>query len=92
MIDSPAQMGLGWSSVLYETSDEAMTQAHSQYEAHGGQEEAVGTILYSDQEAPSKSEFDNRYAVYNDPCNIAEGIYKNSLLDLFIEILFSFAF
>lgn len=92
MIDSPAQMGLGWSSALYETSDEAMTQAHSQYKAPGGQEEAVRTMLYSDQEAPSKSEFDKRYAFYNDPCNIAEGVYKNRLLDLFIEILLSFAF
>ncbi|NXF52335.1 PTN13 phosphatase, partial [Oceanites oceanicus] len=57
-IDSPAQVGLGWSSALYQTSDEAVTQAH-QYEAHGGQEEAVRTILYSDQEAPSKSELED---------------------------------
>ncbi|NXS93561.1 PTN13 phosphatase, partial [Jacana jacana] len=54
-IDSPAQVGLGWSS-LHQTSDEAMTQAHSHCEACGGQEEAVHTILYSDQEAPSKLE------------------------------------
>ncbi|NXN26518.1 PTN13 phosphatase, partial [Nycticryphes semicollaris] len=54
--DSPAQVGLGWSSALYQTSDEAMTQAHNQCEAHCGQEEAAGTILYSDQDAPSKSE------------------------------------
>ncbi|NXJ65465.1 PTN13 phosphatase, partial [Rostratula benghalensis] len=52
--DSPAQVGLGWSSALYQTSDEAMRQAHNQCEAHGGQEETVCTILYSDQEAPSK--------------------------------------
>ncbi|NXK20020.1 PTN13 phosphatase, partial [Arenaria interpres] len=58
-IDSPAQMGLGWSSALYQTSDEAITQARSQCEAHGGQEEAVRTILYSDQEAPSKSELED---------------------------------
>ncbi|NWS48798.1 PTN13 phosphatase, partial [Probosciger aterrimus] len=58
-IDSPAQVGLGWSSALYQTSDEAMTQAHSQYEAQGGQEEAVRTILYPDPEAPSKSELEN---------------------------------
>ncbi|XP_061848948.1 tyrosine-protein phosphatase non-receptor type 13 isoform X2 [Colius striatus] len=54
VIDSTAQMGLGWNSTLYQTSDEAMTEAQSQYEAHGGQEEAVCTILYPD---PSKSEF-----------------------------------
>ncbi|XP_042652630.1 tyrosine-protein phosphatase non-receptor type 13 isoform X6 [Tyto alba] len=59
MIDLPAQVGLGWNSVLYQTSDETMTQAHSQYEAHSGQEEAVRTILYSDQEAPSKSELED---------------------------------
>ncbi|NXJ51614.1 PTN13 phosphatase, partial [Spizaetus tyrannus] len=58
-IDLPAQVGLDWSSALYQTSDEAMTQAHSQYETHGGQEEAVRTILYSDQEAPSKSELED---------------------------------
>ncbi|NXX21793.1 PTN13 phosphatase, partial [Podargus strigoides] len=54
-IDLPTQVGLGWSSALYQTSDESMTQAHSQYEAHAGQEEAIRTILYSDEEAPSKS-------------------------------------
>uniref|UniRef100_A0A8C3PUD0 Tyrosine-protein phosphatase non-receptor type 13 n=1 Tax=Calidris pygmaea TaxID=425635 RepID=A0A8C3PUD0_9CHAR len=84
VIDSPAQVGLGWSSALYQTSDEAMTQVH------GGQEEAVRTILYSDQEAPSKSELEDRYAVYNDPHNIAEGVYKSNLLNLFIEIRFYF--
>ncbi|XP_074761049.1 tyrosine-protein phosphatase non-receptor type 13 isoform X6 [Athene noctua] len=59
VIDLPAQVGLGWSSALYQTSEEAMTQAHSQYEAHSGQEEAVRTILYSDQEASSKSELED---------------------------------
>ncbi|NXF69547.1 PTN13 phosphatase, partial [Ciccaba nigrolineata] len=58
-IDLPAQVGLGWSSALYQTSEEAMTQAHGQYEAHSGQEEAVRTILYSDQEASSKSELED---------------------------------
>ncbi|NXE07295.1 PTN13 phosphatase, partial [Lophotis ruficrista] len=58
-IDSSAPVGLGWSSALYEISDEAMTQTRSQYEAHGGQEEAVRTNLYSDQEAPSKSELED---------------------------------
>ncbi|NXP11952.1 PTN13 phosphatase, partial [Thinocorus orbignyianus] len=58
-IDSPAQVGLGWSSALYQTSDEAVTQAHSQCEAHGDQEEAVHTILYSDQEAPSNLELED---------------------------------
>uniref|UniRef100_A0A663DMM7 Tyrosine-protein phosphatase non-receptor type 13 n=1 Tax=Aquila chrysaetos chrysaetos TaxID=223781 RepID=A0A663DMM7_AQUCH len=59
VIDLPAQVGLDWSSALYQTSDEAMAQAHSQYETHGGQEEAVRTILYSDQEASSKSELED---------------------------------
>ncbi|XP_074723631.1 tyrosine-protein phosphatase non-receptor type 13 isoform X1 [Strix uralensis] len=59
VIDLPAQVGLGWSSALYQTSEEAMTQAHGQYEAHSGQEEAVRTILYSDQEASSKSELED---------------------------------
>ncbi|NWW50828.1 PTN13 phosphatase, partial [Pedionomus torquatus] len=58
-IDSPAQVGLGWSSALYQTSDEDTTQAHSQCEAHSGQEEAVRTILYSDQEAPSNLELED---------------------------------
>ncbi|NWW94891.1 PTN13 phosphatase, partial [Rhynochetos jubatus] len=58
-IDSPAQAGLGWSSALYQSSDEAMTEAYSQYEAHGDQEEAVRTILYSDQEASSKTELED---------------------------------
>uniref|UniRef100_A0A8C4V9S5 Tyrosine-protein phosphatase non-receptor type 13 n=1 Tax=Falco tinnunculus TaxID=100819 RepID=A0A8C4V9S5_FALTI len=60
VINSPAQVGLGWSSALYQTSDEAMTQAYSQYEAHSGQEEAVRTILNSDQEAPTKLELEDR--------------------------------
>uniref|UniRef100_A0A8C6NEC6 Tyrosine-protein phosphatase non-receptor type 13 n=1 Tax=Melopsittacus undulatus TaxID=13146 RepID=A0A8C6NEC6_MELUD len=83
VIDSPAQVGLGWSSALYQASDEVMTQAHSQYEAQGGQEEAVRTISYPDPEAPSKSELENRYTVYNDTCNIEEGVYKNKLLDFY---------
>ncbi|XP_010181602.1 PREDICTED: tyrosine-protein phosphatase non-receptor type 13, partial [Mesitornis unicolor] len=57
--DHPTQVGPGWNSSLYHTSDEAVTLAHSQYEAHGGQEEAVLTGLYSDQEAPSKSELED---------------------------------
>uniref|UniRef100_A0A8C6JWF0 Tyrosine-protein phosphatase non-receptor type 13 n=1 Tax=Melopsittacus undulatus TaxID=13146 RepID=A0A8C6JWF0_MELUD len=69
VIDSPAQV--------------VMTQAHSQYEAQGGQEEAVRTISYPDPEAPSKSELENRYTVYNDTCNIEEGVYKNKLLDFY---------
>uniref|UniRef100_A0A8C6JTC5 Tyrosine-protein phosphatase non-receptor type 13 n=1 Tax=Melopsittacus undulatus TaxID=13146 RepID=A0A8C6JTC5_MELUD len=69
VIDSPAQVGLGWSS--------------AQYEAQGGQEEAVRTISYPDPEAPSKSELENRYTVYNDTCNIEEGVYKNKLLDFY---------
>ncbi|KQK81003.1 tyrosine-protein phosphatase non-receptor type 13 [Amazona aestiva] len=59
VIDSPAQVGLGWSSALYQTSDEAMTQACSQYEAQGGQEEAVRTVSYPDPEAPGKLELEN---------------------------------
>ncbi|XP_010147559.1 PREDICTED: tyrosine-protein phosphatase non-receptor type 13, partial [Eurypyga helias] len=59
LIDPPAQAGLGWSSVLYQTSAEAMTEARGQYEAHSDQEEAVRTILYSDQEASSKSELED---------------------------------
>ncbi|XP_062430305.1 tyrosine-protein phosphatase non-receptor type 13 isoform X2 [Rhea pennata] len=59
VIDSPAQLGPGWSSALYKTSDEAVMQAHSQYETHGGQEEVIRTILYSAHETPSKSEFED---------------------------------
>ncbi|XP_009866904.1 PREDICTED: tyrosine-protein phosphatase non-receptor type 13-like, partial [Apaloderma vittatum] len=59
VIDSSAHMGLGWSSALYQTSDGAVTQAHSQYETHCGQEETVCTIVYSDQETPTKSELED---------------------------------
>ncbi|NXN99563.1 PTN13 phosphatase, partial [Rhinopomastus cyanomelas] len=58
-IDSPAQLGVGWSSALYQTSDEVATQAHSQNEAHSGREEAVRSIFYSDEEASGKSEPDD---------------------------------
>ncbi|NXE92510.1 PTN13 phosphatase, partial [Menura novaehollandiae] len=58
-IHSAAQVGLGWSSVLYQSSGEAETRAQSQYEAHGGQKDAVRTILYPDQEAPSKAELED---------------------------------
>ncbi|NWS71921.1 PTN13 phosphatase, partial [Crotophaga sulcirostris] len=58
-IDLPTQVGLSWSSALYQTSEETVTQTHSQYEAHGGQAEAVRTILYADQEDPSKSELED---------------------------------
>ncbi|NXN48138.1 PTN13 phosphatase, partial [Rhinoptilus africanus] len=58
-IDSAADVGLGWSSALQQTSDEAMMQAHGQYEGDGGQEQAVRTILYSDQEPSSKSELED---------------------------------
>ncbi|NXD87430.1 PTN13 phosphatase, partial [Halcyon senegalensis] len=51
-MDSAARVGLGWSSALYQPSDEAGTQAR-------GQEEAVRTVLYSDEEAPSKSELED---------------------------------
>ncbi|XP_035181021.1 tyrosine-protein phosphatase non-receptor type 13 isoform X4 [Oxyura jamaicensis] len=57
--DSAAQVGSGWSSALYQTSGEAVTQAHSQYEACGRQEEAVRTILYSAHETSSKSELED---------------------------------
>ncbi|XP_051474720.1 tyrosine-protein phosphatase non-receptor type 13 isoform X4 [Apus apus] len=59
VIDSPAEVGPGWSSALYQTSDEAVTQTLNQYGTHSGQEEAPPTILYSDQEAPSKSELED---------------------------------
>uniref|UniRef100_A0A8B9BQ43 Tyrosine-protein phosphatase non-receptor type 13 n=1 Tax=Anser brachyrhynchus TaxID=132585 RepID=A0A8B9BQ43_9AVES len=87
VMDSAAQVGSGWSSALYQTSGEAVTQAHSQYEARSGQEEAVRTILYSVHETSSKSELeDDRYVVHNDPCSAAESVYKNSFLDLLMEI------
>lgn len=86
-MDSAAQVGSGWSSALYQTSGEAVTQAHSQYEARSGQEEAVRTILYSVHETSSKSELeDDRYVAHNDPCSAAESVYKNSFLDLLMEI------
>ncbi|XP_025958556.2 tyrosine-protein phosphatase non-receptor type 13 isoform X2 [Dromaius novaehollandiae] len=59
VIDSPGQLGPGWNPALYQTSDEAVTQARSQYETHSGQEEAVRTILYSAHETSSKSELEN---------------------------------
>uniref|UniRef100_A0A8B9IMV0 Tyrosine-protein phosphatase non-receptor type 13 n=1 Tax=Anser cygnoides TaxID=8845 RepID=A0A8B9IMV0_ANSCY len=59
VMDSAAQVGSGWSSALYQTSGEAVTQAHSQYEARSGQEEAVRTILYSVHETSSKSELED---------------------------------
>ncbi|XP_071609726.1 tyrosine-protein phosphatase non-receptor type 13 [Heliangelus exortis] len=59
VIDSPAQIGPGWSSVLYQPSAEAVTQAHGQYERPGGQEEAGPTILHSAQETPSKSKLED---------------------------------
>ncbi|NWU71772.1 PTN13 phosphatase, partial [Pterocles burchelli] len=55
-MDSSARAGPAWSSALYQSSGEAVAQTHGQYEAHGVQEEALRTVLYSDQEAPSKSE------------------------------------
>ncbi|NXG01634.1 PTN13 phosphatase, partial [Sakesphorus luctuosus] len=57
--DSAAQVDLGWSSALYQTSGEAETRAQSQYEAHGGQKEAVRTILYPDQEALGTAELED---------------------------------
>ncbi|NWI61247.1 PTN13 phosphatase, partial [Calyptomena viridis] len=58
-IDSSAQVGLAWSSALYQTSGEAETRAHSQYEAHSGQKETVRTILYPDQETPGKADLED---------------------------------
>ncbi|NWU95270.1 PTN13 phosphatase, partial [Upupa epops] len=58
-IDSLAQLGIGWSSALYQTSDEVTTQAYDQNEAHSVWEDAVSTILYSDTEASGKSEPDD---------------------------------
>ncbi|NXL96506.1 PTN13 phosphatase, partial [Tyrannus savana] len=57
-IDSAAQVDLGWSCALYQSSGEAETWAQSQYEAHGGQE-AVRTILYPDPEVSSKAELED---------------------------------
>ncbi|NXA02526.1 PTN13 phosphatase, partial [Nesospiza acunhae] len=58
-MESAAQGGLGWSSMLYQGSGEAETGAQAQYEAHPGQRDAVRTILYPDQEAPSKAELED---------------------------------
>ncbi|XP_032043205.1 tyrosine-protein phosphatase non-receptor type 13 isoform X6 [Aythya fuligula] len=58
VMDSAAQVGSGWSSALYQPSGEAVPQAHSQYEARSGQEEAVRTILCSVHETSSKSELE----------------------------------
>nr|XP_009674825.1 PREDICTED: tyrosine-protein phosphatase non-receptor type 13 isoform X2 [Struthio camelus australis] len=59
VIDSQAQLDPGWSSAPYQTSGEAVTEAHCQYETHSSQEEAVCTILYAAHETPSKSEFED---------------------------------
>ncbi|XP_068869006.1 tyrosine-protein phosphatase non-receptor type 13 isoform X7 [Aphelocoma coerulescens] len=59
VMDSAAQVGLGWSSALYQSSGEAEARAQSQYEAHPGQKDAVRTILYPDQETPSKAELED---------------------------------
>uniref|UniRef100_A0A8B9VI88 Tyrosine-protein phosphatase non-receptor type 13 n=1 Tax=Anas zonorhyncha TaxID=75864 RepID=A0A8B9VI88_9AVES len=59
VMDSAAQVGSGWSSALYHPSGEAVPQAHSQYEARSGQEEAVRTILCSVHETSSKSELED---------------------------------
>uniref|UniRef100_A0A8B9R2D4 Tyrosine-protein phosphatase non-receptor type 13 n=1 Tax=Anas platyrhynchos TaxID=8839 RepID=A0A8B9R2D4_ANAPL len=83
VMDSAAQVGSGWSSALYQPSGEAVPQAHSQYEARSGQEEAVRTILCSVHETSSKSELeDDRYVARDDPCSAAESVYKNRFLDL----------
>lgn len=88
--DLPTQVCPGWNSALYQTSGEAVTHAHGQHEAHSGQEEAVCTVLCSDQEAPSKLE--DRYAVYSYSLNVAEGVYKNFYFDQFIKIHFCLDF
>ncbi|NWX29995.1 PTN13 phosphatase, partial [Notiomystis cincta] len=59
VMDSAAQVGLGWSCALYHSSGEAEARAQSQYEAHPGQKDVVRTILYPDQEAPSKAELED---------------------------------
>ncbi|KAI6069488.1 tyrosine-protein phosphatase non-receptor type 13 [Aix galericulata] len=63
VMDSAAQVGSGWSSALYQPSGEAVPQAHSQYEARSGQEEAVRTILCSVHETSSKSELEDNSTV-----------------------------
>lgn len=77
-MESAARVGLGWSSALYQSSGEAEARAQSQYEAHPGQKDAVHTILYPDQEAPSKAELEDRYAAGNQPHHPAE---------MFIEVI-----
>ncbi|NXG73620.1 PTN13 phosphatase, partial [Baryphthengus martii] len=84
-MDSAAQVGLGWSSALYQTPDEAVTQARSRYEAHGAQEEVVRTILYSDEETPSKSEPEDSSLPLNLPtiptCRTVPGITTSILIN-----------
>ncbi|XP_059326720.1 tyrosine-protein phosphatase non-receptor type 13 isoform X3 [Ammospiza nelsoni] len=59
VMESVAQVGLGWSSALYQGSGEAEARAQAQYEAHPAQRDAVRTILYPDQEAPGKAELED---------------------------------
>ncbi|KAL9852290.1 tyrosine-protein phosphatase non-receptor type 13 isoform 6-T10 [Geothlypis trichas] len=59
VMESAAQVGLGWSSALYQGSGEAEARAQAQYEAHPGHRDAVRTILYPDQEAPGKAELED---------------------------------
>ncbi|XP_077033116.1 tyrosine-protein phosphatase non-receptor type 13 isoform X4 [Agelaius phoeniceus] len=59
VMESAAQVGLGWSSALYQGSGQAEARAQAQYEAHPGQRDAVRTILYPDQEAPGKAELED---------------------------------
>lgn len=75
-MESAAQGGLGWSSGLYHSSGEAEARAQSQYETHPGQKDAVRTILYPDQEAPSKAELEDRYAADNNPHYPAEMLIR----------------
>lgn len=71
-MESAAQRGLGWSSALYHSSGEAEARAQSRYETHPAQKDAVRTILYPDQEAPGKTELEDRYAADNDPHHPAD--------------------
>uniref|UniRef100_A0A8D2NDZ2 Tyrosine-protein phosphatase non-receptor type 13 n=1 Tax=Zonotrichia albicollis TaxID=44394 RepID=A0A8D2NDZ2_ZONAL len=75
VMESAGQVGLGWSSALYQGSGEAEARAQAQYEAHPAQRDAVRTILYPDQEAPGKAELEDRYAADNDPHHPAEMLY-----------------
>lgn len=59
-MDSLAQLGQSWNSALCQPPDEAVTQAHSQHEAHSAQGGALRTILYSARETPSRSELEDR--------------------------------